>query len=302
MLFIDASELRRNSRLRVHLDELADVYTNGDQEAFIQRASVSDLEALTGADLILTPLSMPVTETLLPKHIEKGALLVQLKFGADLLSSMGDRMRECIARMRETGAQQHQCVLMFVGQLDSKKGMARVDGYIVKPKRKYEAVNRALWRWKMRGGVTHEIHNEYKFVTCLMQMAADIGMGGTTIEVWPTAPDPADFADSLLQEVKPVKDWRITLATYPGVGPVRANALAKAMKEAGMAPELCSAEQWATAPRGYRKKIPGWGDVTFDKCRAWYFGRQNTSLIDSDTALVVTLSGLDELRSKEDAE
>ena len=74
------------------------------------------------------------------------------------------------------------------------------------------------------------------------------------------------------------------LQRIPGVGPKRATALKVAMDETpGAVAELMSALQWMTATPHQRKlmdmpKIPMWGDKTFENCRRWMFGGQDTNI------------------------
>lgn len=76
------------------------------------------LEELTGADLMVSPLTIPAaTLTLIQRHIAAGALLVQGKWSAgDLAASLVDeRMLASLARMWEVGASQVQRVLLYCG-------------------------------------------------------------------------------------------------------------------------------------------------------------------------------------------
>lgn len=78
------------------------------------------LEQLTGADLMVSPLTLPAaTLTLIQRHIAAGALLVQGKWSAgDLAASLRDeRTPAALARMWEVGASQAQRVLLYCGQV-----------------------------------------------------------------------------------------------------------------------------------------------------------------------------------------
>lgn len=78
------------------------------------------LEELTGADLMVSPLTIPAaTLTLIQRHIAAGALLVQGKWSpGDLAASLADeRTLASLARMWEVGASQMQRVLLYCGMV-----------------------------------------------------------------------------------------------------------------------------------------------------------------------------------------
>lgn len=142
--FIDPSELRQNSQLIRYISDVA-------------YKPFPDLEALTGADLMVSPDSLPPlrNEAMLFYHISQGAKLIQLKFGHDLPSSIVDgRLNESLLRMQATGAQPWQCVLLCILRLESKNGMAIIDGketYTTHPMT-WKQIQGALNFWVERGG------------------------------------------------------------------------------------------------------------------------------------------------------
>src|SRR4030042_3613441 len=99
-ILVDASETRTTSLL----PDLGGRLTKG-------------LEELTGADLMVSPLSLPAcNQAMIKKHIEAGCLLVQGKWSmGDLEDSIHDEGRlSALARMAECGATPRQRVLLYV--------------------------------------------------------------------------------------------------------------------------------------------------------------------------------------------
>lgn len=277
VIHIDASELRSSSRLREHIPKLYPLFKYKDADTFIQGVSRSNLEELAGADVMLTPVGLPITESMIPKHIERGAVLIQLKFGRDLTSSLGDRMKESLWRMRETGARQGQCVLMYVGTLGcNRDGYAAINGKVQRPRRKYEAVMSAIWRWCRRGGVYLPVTRMSHLAETLKAIETDIARDSETF--WPTKPNTEMFTDDPLEALEKIDDWRVPFSMLSKlVGPVRATALRNAMLEAGAADIFCQALLWTSAPKEVRNemklpRIPGWGEKTFDSVSKAVFG------------------------------
>ena len=304
MIYIDASELKSTSRLRQHVTKLRSLFGFDTEDEFISSVSVSDLESRTGADVMLTQRAMPVTDAFLARHLDEGAVLVQLKFGNDFPGSFGARLHESIHRMCSYPAGHHQRVLVSIGSLGcSRTGHLTVNGKSARPKKHYAAYHTAVRHWN-RFGVYHPEPRESHVAEMLKALEVGIAEPARR-EFWPVPPKPGDFMeqegfDELdVVPPEPVKDWRLTVATFPGVGPKRATALKTAMENApGAVPELMSALQWMTATKHQRKlmdmpRIPMWGDKTFENCRAWMFG-------DCDGSIRGDMKLMLELRYEED--
>lgn len=260
-----------------------------------------DLERITGADIMVSTLKLPITEKLLPRHIKAGALLVQRKSGEDLVRSIGNRILHSLAKMRSTGAAQWQCILLStgffipnyktgevqVGKLIDAEGIPDIAWYTVRWA--YKALATEIRRYHMRGGVYIPLTCDEEIVGWLKQAEADlIALRQNKVkQVWPDAkdypPDPPDVED-MLQELRPVTDWRRVFAQLDGVGPVRANAMyhriAKWLKqqrpvssgfsEKDWMPTLGHALAWATTEKPEVMGIPkvkGWGKGTRGKVR-----------------------------------
>lgn len=284
-IIIDHTEIRAGSRLPT-----------------IPNAIISDdLERLTGCDIMVSTLKLPITEKLLPRHIKAGALLVQRKSGRDLIQSISGRILHSLAKMRSTGAAQWQCILLStgffipnyktgevqVGRLIDAEGVPDIAWYTMRWA--YQALATEIRRYIMRGGVYIPLTCDEEIVGWLKQAEADlIALKRDKVkQVWPDAkdypPDPPAQGD-ILQELRPVTDWRRVFAQLDGVGPVRANAMyhriAKWLKEQRPAssgfkaedwvPTLGHALAWATTEEPSAMKIPkvkGWGKGTRAKVR-----------------------------------
>jgi len=235
------------------------------------------LEALTGADVLVSALEMPVmTETLIRRHVERGALLVQRKSGLDLPASIGPRLNSSLAKMREVGACQWQCVLLSTGVFipNAKNGTILVgtptvlgDGRVtwlwdVSP-RHYKALQSALRRYILRGGVYVPLCSDEEIPGWLRHTERDIiTLSEQPIkEVWPDDGGPlclpSEPGDPLQEPVR-VTDWRARFAAaVPGVGPELVTRLQAAMAADGAPGTLLQALAWASSDLVL--SVPGWG-------------------------------------------
>src|SRR3990172_3291441 len=119
-IYIDPSELREVSNLLKYLSDV--VYV-----------PFPNLEAQTGADLMISPDDLPHPFEDLETHILAGAKLIQIKFGQDIAASIiDDRLDEQLARMQALPTHWWQRILLFVGifSCDITKGMATINGQL----------------------------------------------------------------------------------------------------------------------------------------------------------------------------
>jgi hypothetical protein len=108
-LYVDPSELKSDSKF---------IKCRGIKD--LDFVPLPGLEERTGADILISPSNLPnpINEFLLKMHLDQGALLVQLKFGFDLVASIIDgRYKSSQAKMLATGAPCNQIVLLFIGLL-----------------------------------------------------------------------------------------------------------------------------------------------------------------------------------------
>lgn len=254
----------------------------------IPGAQSSDiLEKLTGADILVSPLNMPVIEVLLPRHIKAGALLIQRKSGADLPASVGSRLWTSLARMRATGARQWQCCLLPTGFYlpNTKTGKVLIvtpnfhkDGRVTFrtenfPHMDYKSVQSSLRHFCWYGGVVHQLTCDDEipgWCKVAEKRLMEKCKSGKTKEIWPDAEKLFDppAKDDPLQEPVEVRDWRRILAQFDKVGPVRVTALRDAMLEHHTDNTLFQALCLASwSQREYLPKIKHWGKGTVQKVR-----------------------------------
>lgn len=189
---------------------------------------VNGLEAMTGADLVISPLDAPLTKVLLREHNSAYALFVQRKSGHDLAHSVGPRLNSSLARMWEVASSQSQRVLLFVGTLTEKDGEAWIDGRATRMH--YNAIAGALARWNDRGGVVEYLANDALIPDWATmrekQLREYIQPNGEIKWCWPEMPHltEIDKNDPMQMPVQ-VRDGRVTLATLPGIGTEKAQDL-----------------------------------------------------------------------------
>jgi len=231
LIFADASELSSNSRL---------VDIPGVRKS-------TTLEALSGADLLITPLSIPPNSTkLLNIHAKAGALFVQRKSGEDLVRSIGERINSSLARMVALNTRQFQRILLSTGfyapRFDDRNtiwvGTLKSDAKGGKPfiwwkeiKWSYFALQTELRHFAYRGGVYIPLSCDDEVAAWCKRAEEEITAfhnGETSVihQVWPTAksypPDPP-LANDPLQEPIAVTDSRVIIAQIKGIGSMIAN-------------------------------------------------------------------------------
>ncbi len=243
-VYLDNS--KESSLIRIDTSELS---SNSRMPAIPGSKPSTVLEAITGADILITPLTIPCsTEKLVRLHIKAGALLVQRKSGADLVMSIGERLNTALARMKSVGARQWQCILLSTGyyapKFDNKNslwvGVLKSDAKQGKPyiwwkdvPRSYLALQTSLRHFAYRGGVYIPLSCDDEIPPWCKRTEEELlafhnGEMSVIKQVWPSAksfpPDPPHPND-LLQEPVLVKDARVIIAQIDGIGPVTANRI-----------------------------------------------------------------------------
>jgi hypothetical protein len=256
MLFVDPSEVREDTRLVI-----------GELEYQI----VPGLEELTGADLMISALSAPAsTEQLIRMHLHHNAILVQRKHRTDLVSSLGDRLKFSIFRMRAFGARQSQCMLLFIGVLTcDRNGQAVIDGQGTG--HPYWSVYSGLSTWIKHGGVIEPPLSRANLFPDWVRFKVRHIADSNQIPVKEFMPrselayeiDP----DDPVQELVLIKDWRQTVLCCPGWGIKRVNALRELMIHDKAPDTLLSAIQYMTSDKALQ--IPGVGKYLVDKAIQW---------------------------------
>lgn len=273
MIVIDNSELASDSRL----------------PSIPDAQSSTILEALTGADIMVSSLSMPATtETLIRRHVAAGAILINRKSMADMLHSIASgSINAILARMLAAGAKYTwQRVIMSTGVYvpDLDTGLV----FVGEPRQSstgstyihlhsapqglptYKAYASIRRRIALRGGYYLPLTCDDEIPGELLAWERDLKELSETKEVWPVVGkmhDPPECDDPLQTPVE-VKDWRAILAAFPGLGPVKVNALRTAMLVHGANDIFLQALYWASAQdrRGI-PKVSGWGPNTIQSVR-----------------------------------
>lgn len=277
VIFIDPSELRETSNLNKHLADLP----------FLP---LPDLEARTGADIMVSPsgLPRPINDKLLAINIQQGAKLIQVKFGHDLASSIIDgRLTEALSRMLKAKAQAWQSLLLFVGHLgyDGTQGMATIDGQVSysDPPLTWKAIQSALIFWTERGGTMDFPLSSGKLIPehlTIHQNHLDRFKNGENAKtLWPAKPAfyeemELETGSTLLdqwkaaQQIKRIEDIRVLLCAIPDahIGPERATAILEFMHENGIRETWDGFLRLLSNDDPLLLEVPGIGKKTLDAC------------------------------------
>jgi len=265
MIVVDYTETRKKSRLAMDDVKVSAI-----------------LEQVTGADVMITRLGLPVgSENMLRRHVEAGALLVQRKSLRDLVESCRRNLKVSVARMQAIGAQWWQCCVLASGVFmpDMRSGNVLVgiatphqDGRVTfhwqKTTTSYKAFATAKRRLRFRGAWLEILSCDDEIPGWLRNVERDLeslARRGVK-EVYPDLERfPPPDAEPL-QEVREIVDARTVIAALDGVGPVRATALWETIEEFyGRTPTLGQMLVWACVenPDYYKiPKVPGWGKGT----------------------------------------
>jgi len=255
------------------------------------------LESVTGADVLITLKKFPAnTPAQVRRHVESGSILIQFKFGSDLISSITDeRVNIALARMIECGARhQYQRVILGVGLYlpDLKTGKTLV-GRVMRqsagkvsirwrasePEIDYRALATVRRRIGLRGGIFLNLTCDEEVIGELHAMESDLKFLSSydkkeLLHLSQFPPDPPDPTDPLQIPIE-VKDARKIIAAHRGIGPKKTNELWNVLREHNESvcegtdvdpePTLMQALSWILeTDRTWArpKKISGWGPGT----------------------------------------
>jgi len=198
------------------------------------------LELMTGADVMVSPFDgVPaMTEKLVVKHLNAGAMLIQRKTHCDLASSVGYRLNESLARMIVWTTRPSQRVLLFIGILEvGVNGEAIVNGNTCDPPLSWKSAQGAIDKWCDRGGV-------YRSLPESRLVGEWLAMQEQHLREYVDQPIKYVFPNDVLREIDlsdpaqqliTVKDWRRTVATLPGIGPELAGRIFESSVSFGVA-------------------------------------------------------------------
>jgi len=228
MIVLDASEQRVNTKM----PDVPGAVTS------------TVLEALTGADVMVSPEKYPVkSEMLIRRHINSGAILVQRKSGRDLVSSLGDRLNGSLAKMFEIDTPfSGQRVLLTTGIFMQGPDGSCLVGEVLSPNsikpyinwtdtgRSYKGVRTAMQEWNIRGGVsTYSLPWNGEITEWLLSLEKNLisakESGVKEILKTHDFPDDPPREDDILQLPRRVDDFRKVLITHENLGAKGANIL-----------------------------------------------------------------------------
>src|SRR3989304_4908031 len=176
---------------------------------------VNKLETMTGADMMISPLNIPAGKIgLVRENIANKAILVQVKLGADLAASVGERLASSLIKMREVAPSQAQRVLLFVGTLAcNSEGRAIIDGREIDqfvPGVNYWACQTSLEAWSERGGAVAQLSRVGLLAEWCQRKEQRLKeyLANPTQFFYPNKPDLDEIADSdPLQIPIKINDW-----------------------------------------------------------------------------------------------
>lgn len=288
-IYIDSSENRTDSKTGKAL-----------RLGKIEFQDLPWIEKETGADMIISAFDdMPLAPATVRFHLESGkCVLVQIKWGADLLSSINQRMSESISRMIKVAPKTYQRILLPVGYyfrspadgkiLVGERKQTAENPFILwqksYPAHNWKAYQTAMRRWTLRGGVIiPTVKDETDFIQWIDGMSVDLAELHQLADSYPVQARLYDDGESLassydpesdpFQIIKPVDDARTMIASIPGFGPTMVNRLS-----AGIAKKFGRPDGIATGAEmiefisklsSMRWKIAGLGDKRLDNAKAW---------------------------------
>ena len=249
MIIQDSTENRSGSRFHLDVPES------------------TSLEALTGADFLVSPGEFPASsEGLIRRHVAEGAVLVQRKSLRDLVESCtGDAgIKASLARMHAIGAQWWQCILLGSGVFmpDVKTGLVKVGTPNLRNNGtisfhwqdttvQYEAFSSALDRFPMRGGIVRILSCDDEIPGWLLNMERSLKLlkEQPVCELYPELERfPPEDCDPY-QEMKEIVDARTVLAALHGIGKIKASALWEVVRD------------WNTVHRPWTDATPTLGQL-----------------------------------------
>lgn len=196
------------------------------------------LEQWTGADFMVSPLSIPAhSKTLLAKHLKAGAFLVQRKKGNDFVGSISDtgnlwdmldRMKQFCREFYPDAAAAQRVILSIGAYLGHGEEKLTVNGKPPKVNISYWQLQGAIERIAERGCTYANISPGpdmfYKWIITKERHAVE-NLKSPTKHVVPKPGAVYEPGDKSLQELVVVRDARRTLITFPGMGEAKVNAV-----------------------------------------------------------------------------
>ncbi len=191
-----------------------------------QATRCAGLEALTGADMVISQLPIPPTNNL-SLHIATRSLFVQIKIGYDVVSF--DQLHSSIARMQACKIPKNQAVLLPVGEYwQGDKGLLRIRGEKAFGNTSHSTLGTIYDMWAFRGGTVEPlppktIDGLQEWIERKQHSLEKIESEGKR-DIYP--PTPVFEIDDIWQQVEEIRDWRKFLVCgLDGFGSKKANAI-----------------------------------------------------------------------------
>lgn len=270
-IFIEPGEQNSESRL-------AQVKLPGAQKA-------SGMEALTGADIMVTPWTKtPTSRRIIQRHLDQGALLVQRKSVADLLESMrAERVYRQIARMREYKLSTRQTILLSVGlYLPNRQNKVRkgtFDGSKIQwrhTKHPYPAFRAQLGALADTVRVETLAHEQ--------ELPAWLKDREKAVKAYAQESEPAKVVyDKPLREMKQGTDWWWNLTMFDHWGERRARDAGEFLESGGVG-TLAHGLEYFSNELNYKNRPAGIGTRCFTSVRAGLGLTKGRILLECDRA------------------
>lgn len=199
--------------------------------SFPTALSVESLERDTGADVLVSPSALPLG--CLDEHLEDGAVMVQIKRGVDLPSSVGGRLMESLARMSQHRVGHWQKLLLTAGIFTEHNGRTRVNGRLVDLKilgSDWQKLETSRMAWVMAGGIEFNVPNNARIAPFLLRLERMLkehkpGEGYTVFPHVDPLPPLHEFdPERPLVSLTPAPPAMVFYASLPGIGSKRARA------------------------------------------------------------------------------
>lgn len=200
------------------------------------------LEEITGADMIISPLSHPSLDTDDEKafrtHLLYGCKLMQIKHGYDLLSSVDDdRLYRSINKMKTIGAVNPQCILLPILVYKEKDGTLFINGRRAGGNygnHKSSAIFGIFTAWTDHGGVVMHLPSPKQLPQYLSTLARAFDKPGNkvlyphndklTMDMVLERDKPLMLSD-VLRSDELITDLRVLINSIPNLGPIKSHKI-----------------------------------------------------------------------------
>jgi hypothetical protein len=204
------------------------------------------LRQISGADVMITKLVMPpVSDSLVRKHIENGAVLYRVLSTKELKDISDGQLLANLSKMIDLGAKSYQCVLV----IDTGRELLAFEDYVDK-----------VDLWVDHGGTSIATYGHPISAYLLFREKKILEDKEKTSIVFPVYGSRKD--------IKLVKDWSATLATFPMLGYKGALIVREIINEKNLGDDLLTAILFLTDEAELEKSDGNWKKVRM-MARSW---------------------------------